>query len=130
MKKSSLGSSRKTVLYASVPQLMASCALGQSPPKQWQFLSDVPHYRCSAAFLNGCLLAIGGQKEVLIGGPVYSSFYAYCPCSLSWLKVGDLSQARSRCTTATLPTGELLVMGGTSPDFLRTDTVHKTSLPI
>ena len=128
--ESSLGSSRKTVLYASVPQLMASCVSGQSPPKLWQFLPDVPHYRCSAAFLNGCLLAIGGQKEVLIGGPVYSSVYAYCPCSSSWLKVGDLPQARSRCTTATLPAGELLVMGGTSPDFLRTDTVYKISLSV
>ena len=79
--ESSFGSSRKTVLYASVPQLMASCASGQSPPKLWQFLPDTPHYRCSATFLNGCLLAIGGQEVVLIGGPVYSSVYAYCPCS-------------------------------------------------
>ena len=127
---SSFSSYTKTVLYASVPQLLASCTSEQSFPELWHFLPDVPHYRCSAAFLNGCLLAIGGQKEVLIGGPVYSSVYAYCPCSSSWLKVGDLPQACSRCTTATLPTGELLVMGGSSPDFIRTDAVYKSSLSL
>ena len=134
--ESALGSCRKTVFYVSVAQLLASCIseLPSSQPRLdklrelWHFLPDVPHYRCSAAFLNGCLLAIGGQKEALIGGPVYSSVYAYCPHSSSWLKVGDLPQPRSYTTAVTLSTRELLVIGGLSTNFLTTSTIYKCLL--
>lgn len=136
--ESALGNCRKTVFYVSVAQLLASCVseLPSSQPgldelrEVWHFLLDVPHYRCSAAFLNGCLLAIGGQKEALIGGPVYSSVYAYCPHSLSWFKIGDLPQPRSCITAVTLSTRELLVIGGLSTDFLKTNTVYKCLLSL
>ena len=130
--ESTLGDYRKTVFFASIPRLIESCLQQASilSPDLWQSLPDVPHYRCSAASLSGCLLAVGGQGDALIGGPVYSSVHAYCPSSSSWLHVGDLPQPRSRCTTVTLPTGELLVIGGLSSHFNRTNTTYKCSISL
>ena len=109
-------SSTKTVLSASIPQLLESCLQPpRTPPVQWQRLSipDTPNHWSTAASLGGCLLVLGGnaRPNISVGSKV-SSVNAYCPSSSSWVLVGELPQPLARYITATLPTGELLVTGG------------------
>ena len=105
----------KTVISASIPQLLESCLQpSKTLPAQWQSNSipDVPHYWSTATSLDNCLLVMGGSTESeLISCIPVSSVHAYCPSSSSWECVGELPQPLAMCITATLPTGELLVMG-------------------
>ena len=111
-------SSTKAVLSASIPHLLESCSQpSRTPPVQWKSLSipNIPNYHSTAASLGGCLLVVGGNtKSNILTGSKSSSVHAYCPSSSSWVLVGNLPQPRASCTTATLPTGELLVMSGWS----------------
>ena len=114
-----VGSYTKTVMSASIPQLLKSCLQpSQTPPVQWQSgsIPDVPHYGSTAASLGGCLLVVGGRrkKEEPTAGSLVSSVHAYCPLSSSWVCAGQLPQPLTECITVTLPTGELLVLGGRS----------------
>jgi N-acetylneuraminic acid mutarotase len=124
---------KKTVLSILIPQLLESNL--QSSPKLWQDLSitNIPNYISAAASLGGCLLVVGGVKDP--GWPpkpesVVSSVHAYCPSTSSWVLVGELPQPLYHCITATLPTGELLVMGGMTPSVAATNTTFKCSLSV
>ena len=126
---------KKTVMSTSIPQLLDACL--QPSTIQWKSLSipDFPHYLSAAASLGGCLLVIGGQKGLLTWIPkpnsVITSVYAYCLFTSSWVLVGKLPQPLCLCMTATLPTDELLVIGGVTPSAgIATNTTYKYSLPI
>ena len=125
----SAASCKKTVLSVSIPQLLESCLQPSTSPIQWQSLSisDVPNYRSTAALLGACLLVVGGKSatpKFFNTSDIVSSIHAYCPSFSSWVLVGELPQPCYDCATATLPTGELLVIGGvTSKGTL--DTVYK-----
>ena len=128
-----LESSTKTVMSASIPQLLESCLQhSRTPPVlvQWKSLSipDVPNYHSTAASPGGCLLVVGGNtKSHLLADSKSSSVHAYCPSSSSWVLVGELPQPLTHCITATLPTGELLVTGGRSSQGW-SKTTYKCSL--
>ena len=125
--KSNLGSSRKTVMSAPIPQLLESCLRpSNTPPIQWQIIPDVPYYCSTATSLGGCLLVVGGSKNAY-DSPV-SLVHAYCPSSSSWVVVGELPQPLCDCITATLPTGELLVMGGWSASGAQSSATYKSAL--
>ena len=121
---------KKRVMTISIPQLLETCL--QPSPVQWNCLSisNIPNYWSTAASLGGCLMVVGGVKD-LTWPPkpksIVSSVHAYCPFTSSWVLVGELPQALFSCTTATLPTGELLVIGGASPTGDR-DMTYKCSL--
>jgi hypothetical protein len=122
---------KKTVLSTLIPQLLTTGL--QSSPTQWQSLSitDVSNCKSAAASLGGCLLAVGGSKD-LSWPPkpesVVSSVNAYCPSTSSWVLVGQLPQPLLDCTTAKLPTGELLVIGGITSSGTKLNTTYKCSL--
>ena len=122
---------KKTVMSTSIPQLLETCL--QPSPIQWQSLSipNVPYYLPTAASLGGCLLVVGGVKSMTFppkSKSVVSSVHAYCPFTTSWVLVGELPQPSCSCANATLPTGELLVIGGLSPSGMATHTSYKYSL--
>jgi hypothetical protein len=124
-------SCKKTALSILVPQLLETDL--QSSPTQWQGLSiaNVPNYRSAAASLGGCLLVIGGKKDPgwhPRPNSVVSSIHAYCPSTSSWVLVGQLPQPLHHCITATLPTGELLIIGGMTPSGRATNTTYTCSL--
>ena len=111
------GSRKKTVMSTSIPQLLESCLQpSRTPPVQWQSgsIPDVPYFYSTAASLGGCLLVVGGYSILKFGhyrSPV-SSVHAYCPSSSSWVCVGELPRPLGVGTTVSLPTGELLIVGG------------------
>ena len=124
-------SCKKTVLSTLIPQLLETSL--QSSPTQWQSLSitNIPNYESGAASLGGCLLAVGGVKDPNWPpkpNSVVSSVHAYCPSTSSWILVGQLPQPLFQCATATLPTRELLVMGGRNSSCNATNTTYKCSL--
>ena len=120
---------KKTVLSTLIPQLYETGL--QSSPTQWQGLSitNIPNYTPTAASLGGCLLVMGGlTRWPPKSESVVSSVHAYCPSTSSWVLVGQLLQPLCDCTTATLPTGELLVIGGVTSSGMKTNTTYKCSL--
>ena len=122
---------KKTVMSTSIPQLLETCL--QPSPIQWQRLPIpiVPYYKSTAASLGGCLLVVGGAKNMTVSSKsnsAVSSVHAYCPFTTSWVRVGELPQPSFSCATTTLPTGELLVIGGLSPSGMATHTSYKCSL--
>ena len=131
--RNELNSNKKTVLSTFIPQLLDICL--QSSHTQWQSLSvtNVSNYESTAASLGGCLLAVGGEKNLSWPpkpNSVVSSVHAYCPSTSSWALVGQLPQPLFDCIAATLPTGELLVIGGRCLSGRETNTTYKCSLSI
>ena len=129
----------QTVLSALIPQLLESCLQpSRTLPVQWQSLSipDISKHHSTAASLGVCILVVGGNtKSHLLAGSKSSSVHAYCPSCSSWVLVGELPQPLAACITATLPTGELLVMGGLSSpgwSFIQnwSTTTYKCSLSL
>ena len=129
-KTNEVTSCKKTALAILIPQLLETSL--QSSPTRWQSLSitNISNYRSAAASLGGCLLVVGGMMDLLKPESVVSSVHAYCPSTSSWALVGQLPQPLYACITATLPTGELLVMGGITSSGRSTNTTYKCSLSI
>ena len=125
---------KKTVISASIPQLLESCIQPSSASLfQWrrELIPGVPYFLSSAATLGGCLLVVGGKTSwSSFKGTTVSSVHAYCPSSSSWVVIGELPQPLRSCIIATLPTGELLVMGGRNEHNKVTNTVYRVTLRI
>ena len=115
----------RSVAYTSLSNLLkyqqrtrhssSSSTSSLEDPPEWKTLPEVPNFFTSVSAIGGCLVVVGGQKESLGATSCISSVYVYCPSSpsaISWHNVGQLPQACTMCATITLPTGELLVMGG------------------
>ena len=125
---------KRTVMSTSIPQLLDTCI--QPSPIQWQSLPifNIPYYWSNAASLGECLVVVGGVKNPSFPpkpNSLVSSVYAYCPFTSSWVLVDKLPQPLCFCITATLHTGELLVIGGESfcdNSIKVTDTTYKCSL--
>ena len=100
-------------------------ATDSSVPKvilQWKDLPDLPYQRFALGNLNGCLLAVGGEKT----NPT-KAVQSYSPITNTWKRVGSLSDSRCNCSTLHLPSGELLVLGGVNrSNFSYTKRTWKT----
>ena len=107
----------KEVYHASLDSLIASCQPSEKPlPSVWKRLPDVRHKRSSIAVVGNRLIAVGGYPSPS------SSIHAYSPYNQSWVRVGDMPVGHHSTCTAVLPTGELMVIGGSLESC-----VHKAS---
>ena len=108
----------KEVYCASLDSLVASCQPSEKPlvPSVWKRVPDVPHEHSSIAVFGNGLIAVGGYPSPS------SSIHAYSPYTHSWVHVGDMPVGLRFTCTAVLPTGELMVIGGS-----RESCVHKAS---
>ena len=108
----------KEVYYASLDPLVVS-RRSKPPLSVWKRFPDVPHEYSSTAVFGNRLIAVGG------GYPSpSSSIHAYSPHTKSWVHVGNMTVGFCYTCTAVLPTGELIVIGGTSLE----SCVHNASL--
>ena len=90
---------------------------------KWKALPRLLYDRCALGSLGGCLLAVGGEEKRSLATTVQ----CYTPLTKTWKKVVvDLPEQRCYCTTVTLPTGELLVVGGLDGSF--TNKVWKATM--
>ena len=94
----------------------------------WIRLRDVPYYRCTAANIGGCLLALGGGDEPERGkGTTTASIHIYVTSFPNWLKTEEFQMPLSQATAVLLPTNKLLVVGG-SKTLDRTKLVFQGAL--
>ena len=126
-------STKSVLVMYSVADLLKQCfqstesinpAVG---PGQWHYLPDIPNYLSGTATLGGSLLAIGGQSQPY-AGDVFSSIHAFSSSTSSWVHIGNLPRPHTDCGAITLPSGELLVIGGEEENFARSKIVYKGSI--
>ena len=113
----------KSVFQCSVQAIIEQAT--PHPPKQstWNTIRDAPYYYCSVATFGGTLVAVGswdyGPKNFL---------YMYDPLTQSWVHAGKMPVAVGSTCTVTLPSGEMMVIGGRTKDTARSPLVYKASL--
>ena len=90
-----------------ISQAVSQSAGATSPPtpSPWQTLPELPVQDSTALIIRGSLLTVGGRGR--------SAIHLYQPSRRSWVKVGDLPTQRWHCACIVLPSGEILVAGGT-----------------
>ena len=100
-------------------------------PYVWKCLPSTPHFQSTAGLIGGCIVAVGGSSSPYML-PVYNSIYVYSSESESWIKIGELPYAACHVTVNSLPSGELLVLGGwVKPgEFKRSYSVYKGSISL
>ena len=101
-----------SVFYTSLQSLVEKAT--QHPPTSpsntdqlsvWKTLTDTPHECSSTTIFGGALVAVGGR-------PNQSSLHLYFPLTQSWLPAGEIPLGVHVTCTVTLPTGEMMVIGG------------------
>ena len=93
------------IMYASLASLFAQTR----SRSVWQRLPEnILYNRPVAANLGGLLLAIGGWAE----GTATDSVFAYSSTSSSWVKIGKVPIPHRAGGAVTLPSGDVMVVGG------------------
>ena len=102
----------KHVFSVSLPALIlfAETASQVSSPL-WCTLPNSPMLRSTPLAFHESLLAVGGNEA----SGVSSAIHLYQPWNKKWVKAGDLPVELSGCTCTELPSGKLLVVGGSEP---------------
>ena len=98
------------VYFASLDSLISSCQSSETsqPSSVWKRLPDVHNTHSTPSVFGNRLTAIGGRQ----GYPPITSIHAFSPHIQSWVPVGDLPFKGYHTCTVVLPSGELIVMGG------------------
>ena len=115
----------KSVFQRSVQELVEQAT--PHPPKQstWNTIHDAPYEYCSVATFGGALVAVGGRDK-----GCKNSLHMYDPLTQSWVHAGEMPVAVDSTCTITLPSGEIMVIGGQTKDMDRSPLVYKASLEI
>ena len=117
----------KQVFRVSLPDIVSQ-TVDQSTSKSpalWCRLPDTPLKRSTAISLRGYLLVVGGSHDNLTRS---TDIHLYHPESEQWTKVGDLPNVRQYCSCVVLPSGELLVAGGSESSVGLTSRVDVASV--
>ena len=115
------------VMHSPVASLFTPSSSHSSNTSMWQLLpKDIPYNRSVAASLGGLLLAIGGWDED--EGTATDAVFAYSPAAPSWVQVGNLPSSRRAGGAITLPSGEVMVVGGIDHENHHINTVLLVSL--
>ena len=126
----------QSVFCASLLSLIAKTTQ-QSPTQQsptspssgrqksaWETLPHVPYEYSATTILGAALVAVGGYDS----GTDMSSLHMYSPRTHSWLHVSEMPVAVCDTCTITLPTGEMMVIGGRTKDTSYSRIVYMASL--
>ena len=100
-------SSKLYQLCMSVHQTATSSSITPKVITELKAIADLPHERSALVSVKECLLTVGG-------GEWYNPIPTILGFSPIIKTVGELPEPRCICTTVLLPTGELLVMGGSA----------------
>ena len=119
-----------SVFYTSLQSLVekATQHLPTSPSNTdqlsvWKTLTHTPHERSSTTIFGGTLVAVGGL-------PWQSSLHLYFPLTQSWLPAGEMPLGVHYTCTVTLPTGEMMVIGGWTRDTQYSPLVYKACVKL
>ena len=130
----------KFVITCSLADLLQSCqprslgarlmtTLGSGPDdlsrfEVWHQLVDTPVTFSTCASLCGRLLAVGGRDS---DGKETTAIHMYNTKTNSWEIISHMATPRCRCLVAVFLHGELVVVGGFTPDDI-TDSVEIASM--
>ena len=117
----------KQVFRVSLPDIVSQTVdkfTASKSPALWCCLPDTPLESSAAISLRGYLLAMGGRHN----NHTRTDIHLYQPESEQWTKVGDLPNVRKYCSCVVLPSGELLVAGGSDSSGQRTVRVDVASV--
>lgn len=120
--------STKQVFRASLPDLVSQAVSNSSArksPALWCRLQDTPLGYSAATTLRGSLLAVGGLCD---DGTSSTTIHLYQSESEKWTKIGDLPTACYYCSCISLPSGELLVVGGEKSSARYTSRVNVAAI--
>ena len=112
-------------LCVSVYHTVTSSSITTEVITEWKNLPDLTYQRSALVNMNGCLLAVGGMEK---DSATKTTILGFSPITNTWKTVGELKEPRYKCTTVLLPTGELLVMGGSDKLFLCVKKVWKAMI--
>ncbi len=119
----------QSVVYASLRSLVAPSPHSTDRQQSvWMTLPDVPFVQSSTTVFAEALVAVGGCSGFLALGRSNSSILMYSPLSRTWVKVGEMPRALEFTCSITLPTGEMVVIGGLSWSTGTTNLVYKVTL--
>ena len=121
----------KSVYTCSLNALLQSCnpqsfgmhpASSLSPSKVWRSVTDnIPAIDSSYICFHGRLLAIGGKNS---SNKPITAVHMYDPSTNSWEIISHMATPRESCYAAVLPDNQLIVVGGYSVSFTKTDSVE------
>lgn len=96
----------------------------------WKTVAKLPHEFSFVSIFGGSLVAMGGEKDKFLGfDHEYSCrVLVYNSNKNEWLHIADLPTGLSKSTALTLPSGEMLVIGGRSNASKELDTMYKCKL--
>ena len=92
-------------------------------PSVWKTLPNTPNPHSSTTIFGGALVAVGGR-------PNRSSLHLYSPLTQSWLPAGEMPVGVDCTCTVTLPTGEMMVIGGRTRDTFNSPLVYKARVKL
>ena len=101
------GTPTTDTLVVSLPEITRSSVNSATTNRsaQWRKLPTPPLKSSAAISVHGSVVAIGGRH----GNDRSTAIHVYQPATNNWKKVGDLPSPRDSCTSALLPSGEILV---------------------
>ena len=114
----------RSILRVSLPTLTSHATQGHIKSRYsniWEKMQDVPFYNTTLFSIGNMLLTAGGsggtvsgvlEKLHLKSSSPSADIYLFNPHTSQWVKVGELPEAVLWCGCTILPSGKLLVAGG------------------
>ena len=102
----------KSFFQCSIQSLFKAAQLPSSSTNssnEWTIIRDIPYEYSSVAIFGEVLVVVGGSDDV--ENPD-GSLYMYDPLTQSWVHAGKMLVAVHSTCTVTLPSGEMMVIGG------------------
>ena len=129
-------SSTKSVYTCTVSALLRSCrshslgqwfkkALSTSQSNIWSSVANVPVASSTCLSFHGQLLAIGGSDAFRRATPFV---HMYNPTTYSWEPISHMLIPRHQCYAAVIPDNQLMVVGGYSDTYGRTNVTEIATL--
>ena len=116
------------VLTRSAEEHQAGTSQPSPSSAVWEVLPDCPCYGSTAVQLGGCVLALGGATPPTVAGS--TDVHLYSPSSNCWKRVtgAKLPIASFHATATTLPSGDIMLIGGMEKPGSRLNTVYIASI--
>lgn len=97
----------RSVFSCSISELVTSS--GDSDRNVWQIITESPYCRSGGNTIDGKLVIASGIDEI---GDVTTAVHCFDPMTEKWTEVGEMPSARSSCSIAVLPGGQIFIAGG------------------
>lgn len=131
--------SSKSITSVSLPALIASATSDTSHDLTiWKALPDLPFYTSTLFSIGKMLVTIGGRLEGTLSAvfermklksrKICADIHVFNPRSNQWVKVGELPETVYDCACTVLPSGKLLVAGGTTDTDEESHSVYVASI--